>query len=281
MTALDLSGIHTGGPHASQAVRLPVDQTWPDLLAIIEDAILNDPRTLQVELGPSELGTDCDRCLVHLLAGHKAVEHVAPWLPTIGHAVHAWLEQAVFASMLPDLSVRRYITEGKVAVGHIGGRPITGSSDLFDTHTGTVVDWKISGKPKIDTARRKGETLTYRRQAHLYGKGWEDGGFDVRSVSIIRLPRNAVSVRQGNVFQEPYDRAIAEQALARANALHAGITALGVDAVLAMTGPHTGAEFTCDKFPGETTAGQARQLDGLIPPQSPATNPGAGSAALT
>lgn len=256
----------TQAPHASQTVRLPTEQAWPDLLSIIENAILNDPRTLQVALGPSELGVACDRCLVQMLAGRKAAEHVAPWLPTIGHAVHAWLEQAVFASMLPDLSVRRYITEGKTAVGTIGGQPITGNSDLFDTWTGTVVDWKISGKPKIDAARRKGETTTYRRQIHLYGKGWADAGFDVRSVAIIRLPRNAVSVRQGHVFQEPYNPVIAQEALDRANALHAGIASLGLDAVLAMTDPHTGAEFSCGKFPSELTDGAQRQLDGLIAP---------------
>lgn len=251
-------------PTAHGPVHLDPERTIPDLLKIIEGAILNDPRTLQVELGPSEIGTGCDRCLIHLLAGHKTVEHVAPWLPTIGHALHAWLEQAVFTSMLPDLSRRRYITEGKVAVGHIGGVQISGSSDVLDTHTGTVVDYKISGKPKIDATRRKGPVQTYQAQAHLYGKGWEDAGYDVRSVCIWLLPRNAVSLRQGHPWQVPYDRAVAETALSRANALHAGITSFGVDQVLGMTGAHTGAEFSCGRFPGETTRDTGRQLDGLI-----------------
>ncbi|WP_130012163.1 hypothetical protein [Serinicoccus sediminis] len=250
------------------------DSSWKHLREVIEHTILTDPRTLQVALGPSEIGTACDRCLVHLLAGHKATEYVAPWLPTIGHAVHAWLDKAMRLHALASDDGDRWHVESRVTVGQIGGVDIKGNADLFDEVTGTVTDWKISGKPKIDSVRRHGASLTYQRQAQLYGKGYEDAGHTVRAVQVIFLPRNAVSLQGGICWSAPYDRQVAQHALDRANALHAGITSLGAEAVLAMSPPHTGQEFDCDRWPGEATPSTDRQLDGLIPQTPGATATG-------
>lgn len=249
-----------------------VDVDLPTYLrGVIEDAIRNHPRTLQVALGPSEIGTACDRCLVNLLAGHKATEHVVPWLPTIGTAVHAWLDEAMRYHAWASPDGDRWHMEERVTVGSIGGVPIHGNSDLFDAATGTVVDWKITGKTTLDKVRRHGAALTYQAQAHLYGKGWEDAGHTVREVVVMFLPRNAVSLQHGQTWRAPYSRKTAELALERANALHSGIAALGLDQVLAVTPPHTGEEFACGKWPGEATPNDAgRQLAGLIP-QTPGT----------
>ena len=235
---------------------------------IVEDAIVNRPRTLQTALGPSELGTACDRCLVHLLAGHKKIEHVPPWLPTIGVAVHEWLEDVFHTRAFLDDDGDRWHIETRVTVGTVAGIPIQGNTDLFDEHTGTVIDWKLVGKTTLDKVRRRGASLTYQAQAHLYGKGWEDAGHRVNQVLVMFLPRNAVSLRAGIPWSAPYSRRAAELALERANAFHAGITTLGVDAVLAITPPHTGEEFSCGKFPGDT-------------PTSPVTAPAAAATPLT
>lgn len=219
-----------------------------ELRAIVEDAISNHPRSLQTALGPSQIGTGCDRCLVNLLAGHRTTEPHVPWLPTIGTAVHSWLEQAFHARVFLHDEDRWHMEE-RVTVGQIGGVPITGCSDLFDEATGTVVDFKIVGKTTLDKARRHGPSTTYQRQAHLYGKGWQDAGHAVNDVLIWFLPRNAVTLDAGHAWHVPYDRTVAEAALARANALAAGLAALGVDAVLSTTPPHTGDEFACGKWP--------------------------------
>lgn len=232
---------------------------------IIEDAIVNRPRTLQVALGPSDLGTACDRCLIHLLAGHKKVEHVPPWLPTIGVAVHEWLEDVFHTRAFFDDDGDRWHIENRVTVGTVAGIAVHGSTDLFDEHTGTVVDWKLVGKTTLDKVRRRGASLTYQAQAHLYGKGWEDAGHQVNQVLIMFLPRNAVSLRAGIPWSAPYSRKAAELALERANALAAGIQMLGVDAVLAMTPPHTGDEHACEKWADEQAPDIGRQLAGLIP----------------
>lgn len=242
---------------------------WGELRPLIEHAITNDPRSLQTALGPSSLGTACDRCLVHLLAGHRVTDHVVPWLPTIGRAVHKFLED-VFHERIFLHDETRWWPEERLLVGQVAGQDIHGSCDLYDEQTATVVDFKCTGKTTLDKVRRGGASLTYQAQIMLYGKGWEDRGKPVEHVAILFLPRNAVSLQHAQVWRAPYSRRAAELALERANALHAGITTLGVDAVLAMTPPHTGEEFSCDRWPGEAAPDLDHQLAGLIP-QTPGT----------
>lgn len=245
------------------AVTLPPESTHPDLRAVIEHAVNNDPRTLQTDLGPSEIGVGCDRCLAHMLAGHLRRENGLPWLPTIGNAVHDWLETTVLQHLAATGS-DRYLPEVTVNVGQLRGVDITGHSDLFDIHTGTTVDWKIVGATTLKKVR-SGPTTTYRNQVHLYGLGMERAGYDVRHVAIWFLPRNAMRLDAGKYWTEPYDRARAEAALARANAIAGGVDALGADAVLDQMPPHTGAEFTCTAWGGEqAVADTSRQLQGLI-----------------
>ena len=217
-----------------------------DLRDVIVHAIDNDPRTLQTALGPSDIANGCDRCLAHVLAGHARREQSAAWLPTIGRAFHEWAETAVLQH-LASTGSDRYLPEVAVTVGRLRGLDVTGHSDLYDVHTGTVVDYKLVGKTTIDQAKR-GPKATYRNQIHLYGKGIAALGHNVRDVAVWYLPRNAISLDAGHVFTEPYDAALADAALARANAIAAGVDSLGADAVLEQMPPHTGQEFTCTQW---------------------------------
>lgn len=257
-------------------VILPPERTIPDLQALFEHAMTNDERSLQTALGPSEVGVDCDRCLINML-GQAPADEGAPWLPTIGRAVHEWLEVEVVKHLMTTGS-DRYIPEGKVAVGQLRGVDITGHSDVLDVHTGTVVDYKLVGTTTLKKVRtRKGIVpgLTYKRQAHMYGRGWALAGYDVRSVAVWFLPRNGFRIDDGAVFQEPYDEQIALEALDRANRLASFIDTFGLATVLASAGPHTGHEFSCERY--DATPKRDRQLDGLIPPAPVAA--GAGSTA--
>jgi hypothetical protein len=253
---------------------LDPEQAIPDLQRLIENAILNDPRSLQTALGPSEIGCACDRCLIAMLAGHKADEEYAAWLPALGRAVHEWLELVVIQHLVAT-GTDRYITEGKVAVGTVGGVEITGNSDVFDTHTGTVIDYKLVGTTSLRDARKNGTKTTYRRQAHLYGRGWAAAGYDVRSVAVWYLPRNGFTIGGGYVHQEPYDEQVALEAIARADQFASWIAAMGADAVTAIAPPHTGQEFSCPDEKADAKA--AKQLAGLI--QTPDATAGAGSNA--
>lgn len=243
--------------------------SWPGYLDVIERAITNHPRSQQATLGPSELGTGCTRCLTMLLAGRKPTEPEVPWLPTVGTAVHSWIEEAFLAENT-RLGWDRYLVELTVTVGTLRGQPITGHVDLYDRATGEVTDWKCVGVTTAKKVRRSGTSGTYNAQRHLYGKGIADRGLPVTNVRNVYLPRNDRSLRGAVLVDtQPYDETIAVAALERANMLAAGIDSAGIDAVLEVAGPHTGDEFTCTKWGdgnAPTHAVTARQLDGLLTP---------------
>lgn len=225
------------------------------LRTVIEDAITNHPRSLQAAVGPSELGMDCTRCLTHRLIGTEQRAEAA-WLPTIGTAVHSWLDQAMrFHAMSSDDGDRWHIEE-RVTVGHINGTPVTGSTDLFDAHTGTVIDWKIVGTSTLRNVKASGATSQYRTQASLYGLGWQAAGYDVRAVLIYFLPRNSVTLADAIAWAAPFDPAPGQAALTRATTILQLVAAAGTDVALAAAGPHTDDGFTCRRYPDWTPATQ-------------------------
>lgn len=267
---------HTGG-NPDTALR--------GLRSIVENAITNQPRSLQKRIGPSEIGNPCDHCLAAKLAGWPRNDHGVPWLPYIGTAVHAQLEQVLIQHEGDRNAVHttglRYLTEARVMVGHVLGQEVWGSTDLIDLAVGMTVDWKIVGETTLRTARRTGPSEVYRVQADLYAKGWNDAGHRVDHVAIAYLPRNAVSLDQAVWWTAPHDRGRAERALERVNRLAANVhalQALGPDAVAAwiVTLPrHTGCH-DCARYPDRPAGLSApghrpgRELDGLIPPTATA-----------
>lgn len=179
------------------------------MIATITDSIRNQPRSLQKRIGPSELGAACTHCLAAKLAGWEKRQDAA-WLPFIGTAVHAEL-----ASMF-EAAGGRWLVETEVMVGWVGDAEIWGSSDLFDTETGTVVDFKIVG-PTTLTAAKRGPSDVYRAQLHLYGQGFVNAGHQVNDVAIAYLPRNATSLSAAIWWTEPHDPAMAASATIRAD----------------------------------------------------------------
>ena len=204
-------------------------------LEVIEDKITNHPRSLQKRIGPSELGTPCERKLGLKLSG--APEGVRDartyWRPQVGTAVHVWLEEAFEGvdETMPD-GGRRFLTETRVTVGEIDGEAVAGSCDLFDRLAGAVIDWKIVGKSTLDRVRRSGQVSdTYRTQAHLYGRGYAARGERVHHVVIAFLP-SAGDLTDAVWWTEPYDESVALDALDRADVIAAGGRVLGWPKVL-------------------------------------------------
>lgn len=235
------------------------DQVWTDIRGIVEAAIINAPRSLQTRIGPSELGNPCDRCLAHKLAGTPERPEAA-WLPFIGTAVHTELECIFLRHEITraDLGMSgRWFPEHRVTVGTVGGVEISGSTDLFDTETGTVIDFKCVGDTTIKKAKAHGASLVYSRQAQLYAKGWADDGYDVNTTTILYLPRNSLSLSSTYVWSAPYDRQVAIDTLARADTIAAAITTLGLDQVLAGMPEHTFEEFSCKRFATPTVNNDA------------------------
>lgn len=211
---------------------------FDELLHTIREAIHGNPRSQQTRIGPSELGVPCDRWMSHKLRGTGPVnDRHAPWLPTIGTAVHTWLEDVFSLANLPAIHAGRpprWMIEQKVSIGAIGGQDITGHCDVYDTVTASVIDWKVVGKTRLDTYRRKGPGEQYRVQGHAYGRGWQRRGLPVDTVHIVFLPRNG-ELSETVWWYEPYDEQVAVAALARAEAIAMANAALGDAAPAAMS----------------------------------------------
>lgn len=234
---------------------------------VIENAILSETRTQQKRIGPSEVGTECDRCLTLKLGGVQE-ERDAAWLPWIGTAVHSQLEAAFTAQnkwYIAAGGVPRYLTESRVSIGTIGGVEITGSSDLLDLFDATVVDFKIVGKNTLTSVKRGGPTKVYRVQGHCYGLGHVRAQREIKRVSILYLPRNSPNLDDAFFWSEPFDASIALDAIERADRIALAINAYGLDAVLANTAAHIG-DYSCARYPdGQVTrASQSDQFKDLL-----------------
>ena len=249
-----------------------------ELLDIISFAIDNAPRSQQVQIGPSELGTPCDWCLVHKLAGaEERHDGSSAWLPAIGTAVHAWLDEVfceadlqVFKGVHSDdeLPEPRWWRETLVDVGEVNGTPVTGHADLYDGLTGDVTDWKIVGASTIKAAKANGPSDTYRRQAHLYGRGFTRRGLPVRNVRIAYLPRTSVNLRDAYLWTEPYDELVALAALARADAYARALAAVGLEAMAPSLTRAAGC-YSCNAYPSADGTAPARPGDWRNKPLDP------------
>lgn len=189
-----------------------------ELLDVIKGQAENAPRSLQRELGPSEVGDPCERKL-----GYKAhgIEPATSrkgsggtmWRATVGTAIHSWLENA-FGNH------RDYTTERKLVAGawYDGGAAhvLQGSCDLYHLPSNTVLDWKTTSQSKMkDYARGKIPEI-YQIQIHLYGLGYKNAGHDVKRVGLVFLPRDDdLNLSTSVLHVEDFDPSIAEAALRR------------------------------------------------------------------
>lgn len=182
-------------PPPSPAPPSPTATAPPSTLDEIRGALMryeaSRPRTVQTTLGPSELGTPCDRQIALKLAGVQRHERGLPWAPMCGTAVHSLMED-VLTRENERLGRQRWVIEETV---HLDDE-LTGHGDAYDNDHALVIDWKYTGT----TARRKACRKTvpnaelvspeYRTQAHLYGLGHENAGRSVRYVRLVMLARS-------------------------------------------------------------------------------------------
>ena len=193
-----------------------------ELYDVIKFAVMNKPRSLQKEIGISELGTPCTRKLVYKLGEVPEVSVSAiPWRAAVGTSVHTFL-QDVFIEYNMRIGWTRFLCEMQVSPGSIAGVPIYGHSDVYDRLTGTVIDWKVPGptqmkKIRASVNKHNDPGPTYRVQAHTYGKGFRLRGVHVVRVLIVFLP-SAGELGDAVYWTEPFDESIADKALAKATA---------------------------------------------------------------
>lgn len=243
------------------------DIAGESLVDVITAAITNQPRSLQKRIGPSQF-TPCDRCLGHRL--NQTPENDTgriPWATVEGTGLHGLFEEWFTNDPNPD-HASRWLCENRVSVGEVDGTEITGSTDLFDVFTGTVIDFKFPGSRSYAKYKRDGASAEYRNQAHLYGRGWVRAGYPVYNVMILFVQRGAAGFNY-HMWSEPYDEHIAVDALERATRISVNIRALtsiseqaAVDYINGLPAdPHC---YSCPRYPGAPTKPVAENTATLL-----------------
>lgn len=185
-----------------------IDETF----AAYQNRPTSDNRSAQVHLGPSEVGTACDRRLAMAILGRPKVnpggDGYAAWLGTQGHRGMAEIYEYA------DAGSGRFAVETPLSFpSEIVPR---GTGDLLHRVRKCFVDWKFMGEWSLNKLREVGPSDTYRVQLHLYAYGAKQRGEKVDYVAIVGMPRQGKSLQEKYVWAEPYDRAIAVKALDRA-----------------------------------------------------------------
>lgn len=174
-------------------------------------------RSQQRAIGPSEVGEPCERQLTYkILDWPETNTNRDPIAAIIGTGFHMWIAEK-FEARQVDLGdgQPRYRIEERVTVrdGYTEAASLRGSSDLYDRLARLNWDWKLVGVSSLDKYRRQGPGPKYRIQAHLYGLGQENAGHTPDRVVVAFIARH--HELKVHVWSEPYDRAVAEAALAR------------------------------------------------------------------
>jgi hypothetical protein len=180
-----------------------------ELTEIINWWSRNTPRNKQVAVGPSDLGTPCDRELAYRIAGLGTVQSGDPLPSIVGTATHSWMAEAV-TQFERHHGFKRYGVEMKVAPHVV----LPGSTDLYRHEQQLVLDWKFPGPDVFREMRKQGFSHRYRVQLNLYGLGHIRAGRPVRNVGIVAMSRSG-SLRDMWVKIEPYDEKVAMDALSR------------------------------------------------------------------
>lgn len=180
-----------------------------------------DNRSAQKTLGPSEVGSPCDRQIAMKLMGIPPVNPQEGWAPFVGTAVHAELAKMFEWANGGGAGSGRYVTEMRVKF------PSTlvpyGTLDLLDRVLYMVDDHKLMGRYSLDKLIQQGPSETYRIQLQIYGLGATLAGEKVKEVALIAWPRQESSLDKLYVHVEPFDRKVAEAALARVESIAASV----------------------------------------------------------
>lgn len=193
-----------------------------ELTEIILWANAHSPRSLQQSIGPSELGTPCDRRLAYRLAGHPEINlRRDPWPAIVGTGVHAWLEDAVTSYQNEMFSRPVYLTEQELDIDPL----VLGHTDLY--RDGVVIDYKTAGPDVMKKMRDVGPPTGYKVQTQLYGLGHTRAGRRVDNVALVFLPR-AGWLSGMYVWTDQYRPDVAQRALDRMYSIAEGLLAVDI-----------------------------------------------------
>jgi uncharacterized Zn finger protein (UPF0148 family) len=199
------------------------DWVKAEMTKIIKWADSHSPRSLQTNLGPSELGSPCDRRLGYRMAGTPECNNNRdPWAAIVGTAIHKWLEDATNRWCTAHANTD-WVTEKGIEISEV----VSSHPDLFNVPKGMVIDHKSVSADRMKEVRKDGPPIGHQVQVHTYGYAYERLGYKVNTVGLAFYPRSGW-LRHMFVWTAPYDRNVAERALARPPSVAAQLVGLGV-----------------------------------------------------
>jgi CRISPR/Cas system-associated exonuclease Cas4 (RecB family) len=171
------------------------------LLHVLHAQDASRDRSMQTEVGPSEIGGCRRKVWYRLNAQPHTNENQSKLAAIMGTAIHAAIEEAIGTL---DPEGKEYLVETQVAYGDMKAHV-----DLFVPSTGAVIDWKTS----------KIKNLSYfpsnqqRWQVQVYGYLLSKNGYEVKTVNLVAIARDG-NEKDVKVHTEPYDETMALAALA-------------------------------------------------------------------
>lgn len=195
-----------------------------DLTDVIKWTDNNSARSVQTTIGPSELGSLCDRRIAYRLAGVPEANWWSdPWPAIVGTSIHAWLEQAVNKFQQVHF-MDRWLTEITVQPDPM----VKGHVDLYDRQLAMIIDWKSVSPTKLKAWKSDGPPEHYRDQVNLYGRGAMNAGLPVARVCLIAVPRSGW-LRDMQVWVDDYRPERAQKCLDRMYGLANTMISAGED----------------------------------------------------
>lgn len=182
----------------------------------------DDNRSAQAHLGPSEIGTPCDRRLALSLLRVPATNPGGDgWAAFVGTCTHAGLAEMF---MWANADTGRYATEASLTFP--SAEVPHGTADLLDRVLFMLGDHKIQGQWSANKLRESGPSPTYRVQMHTYAYGMRLKGERVDYVALISWPRDQSTLDNLYVDVERYDPTVALDALHRVEDIAGKVKAL-------------------------------------------------------
>jgi hypothetical protein len=169
-------------------------------------------RSAQAHIGPSEMGSKCDRKIVYRLKGIKGFAHSGGpnWPAIVGTGVHSWFEKMM---QWLDQDRGRFLIEHGVEI--VDGE-VAGTLDVYDRLMCRVRDWKFPGARAVRKYRLEGVGDQYRTQGQIYAYGLARQGETPKDIAVDMIARDASSVDQGiHVEIFPYRPSEANAAIER------------------------------------------------------------------
>jgi CRISPR/Cas system-associated exonuclease Cas4 (RecB family) len=170
------------------------------LLHVLHARDASRDRSLQTEVGPSEIGGCKRKVWYRLNAQPHTNENQSKLAAIMGTAIHAAIEDAIGAL---DPDGKEYLVETEVAYGDMKAHV-----DLFVPSTGAVIDWKTSKIKNLGYFPSNQQ----RWQVQLYGYLLSKNGYEVKTVNLVAIARDGAE-KDIKVHTEPYDETMAEAAL--------------------------------------------------------------------